>query len=440
MANLRSSCCFANFVSSVGQNGPDAPAIEELKRWPPCEITFKGSAPQPFRCCPDSVLALTQPLPQFFYERRRPLKSFARDYEANRKWTVWFYLHPQDDGGGAHEAGQLFNTENLTMYQEARAFYRQNLIYDDKLDSLNPNFVVPPQAHCERLAFFSNFGLRPDEDWNMSHPEIFSGWFGPGGAQRNVPPVGVNKAVWPRVGAPAHNPWLRQLAQGYTYDDPAVPQTGPGASNPFRAAETQFCWCPSILGRAGDAPLNFVVPPTTTLAWGEGERKESYVGRRWVADDWSDEFRLEPGGYDWRFLNSVITRQHWSYLPTTPRSRTFYKRHYLMYWDLSTHYGIPSGLAGESGDIYSTETLPWLMRFYANRAGVPRRTLFDATIQAGVFACRMADTTIEHLRNVGYKPIILSDMDKNPGKRVWAYTQVKMQIRQAMPYPDPDGA
>lgn len=430
-------------VGASGPHGDNAGRIRELA--PACELVCKDVGDRPAKVCQASVMVGS---------KRVPLKGAAA-YWPNKEVSFWMWFEPcnwetppSDDsphgtGGVIAHFGRV-NTDLLQLYNAASQYFKDNTSPDEDSEQgkLMDYFVLPPQAHCERLGFVTNMSLDPAINWDDEWSR-FSGWFKPGGDTGGTPPAHVGEALWPRPLTPSYNPSIRTMPQGFNYDDNSI--VPPGFNNPFRGAEL-WSWAPSILCRAGDVILHNP-GEGVSMQMGTFVYEVIELGHTTVTvlhDVIPDNlwFELVSGQYDWRFFNAVIQRRRNWRRWTGDNGHRFYSidvSYHPMYWDMRNPYaGLPTGLRWRNGYTNAPRD-PGLIDLICQRAvelGIPKRTLFDVSLQVGVHAMRMHNDTIEAMREREYNVIKLSGMDKQLGKRVWAYTEVLVKIRQPMPLPD----
>lgn len=427
------------------------------------------------------------------YEKRKLLPGLAA-YQPNR--VVSFMLDVQPDALGPKpiRVDRTFEhphpvNHHPYIYYFAKAEMdrrRDDPAFEWDESQVEPFFVKPPQAHCERLGFFSNVNRH---DMNYLTRNV-KNWAKPGGGQANTPPIDKENFLWSRIlGSNLCMSLIRPSSHGeisvipQDFQESILEQRGPPffegewnfstpfpntpGRNPFSGCEYFAGWSPSLLNRDGD-----IIPSSPgESVLGVVDRDDYYVRNaqgRWVfshtvvikdhSDDW------EEGSYDWRFLNAVIRRTYWTW-GFTQRIHHFRhpkpnKKHPAgaMYWDLSgdednpaEYPPVPLSIGGPPTPdqrFYSKvflDSWPENIISVAENCGLPRECFFDLKIQAAVYAMRASGDMADWLASSGMNVIELSrtndprDMlnyrDDVPRVRIWCRTVLLCTAKQVMPIP-----
>lgn len=422
------------------------------------------------------------------YKKRKLLPGLAA-YQPNR--VVSFMLDVEPDAAGTIRVGRTFDYPHPVIhppyiYQIAKAEMdrrRDDPDFEWDEDQVEPFFVKPPQAHCERLGFFSNVNRH-----NMDYlTRNVKNWAKPGGGQANNPPIDRGNFLWSRIlGSNLCMSLIRNPSHGrisvipQDFQESILEQRGPPffegewnfstpfpntpGQNPFSGCEYFAGWSPSLLNRVGD-----IIPSSPgESVLGVVDRDDYYVKialGKWefshtvVIEDHSDDWK--EGSYDWRFLNAVIRRTYWTWGPT---ERIHHFRHPrlnkknpagAMYWDFredNAEYPPTPLSIGEPpnpdqqfyGEVF-LDSFPDNIISVAETCGLARDCFFDLKIQAAVYAMRASGDMADWLANYGMNVIELSRTndphdptqyrDDVPRVRIWCRTVLLCTAKQVMPIP-----
>lgn len=442
---------------------------------------FNSSGDHPWLYCPASVMN---------NNNEREIVQGLAAYQPNRTFSFQLDVQPASSGTIRVERCDGHPQYNPEIYRHALEAFKQHLEdtnYEDNNASMFEFYVRRPQAHCERLGFFSNANRHDLSFLTVDDDNL---WMKPGGEQANTPPMmdfrypnSNRRFMWGRkIGPnlcmslirPSSFGNITVIPQDFPYTtlskrnppffpgewdiSPDIPE--PGIRSAYAGCDHYGGWNPSRLSREGD-----FIPsePGEAISVMDVDIYYKKVYRRWVLDrevlvaDHSSEW--QEGGYDWRFLCAVIKRTSiirftdsegtsWMvYKIRYPQANTDYN-HGAMYWDTHADADPPTPLCVGQDLQYLHEL--FVDSFPDNIPGIvetrfPKDCFFDIKIQAAVFIMRTSKSMTDYLNNMGWTTIVL-DEKNNPHDpvnygdqvvrhRLWCRTVLWCTAKQTMPIP-----
>jgi len=409
----------------------------------PCAIVRKNAKSLPFQYCNASWWSEDA--------GQREYLTGVAEYSPHKEAEFSFWVEPfRDSENGLPGSGDVRIRDGVLrdqadpyslLWRRAR-LARETLWNTGDYKELQKGWAImvpKPQAHCERLAFWSNLSPRIDA--------AKTPWFGPGlpgdSGNSSSPPLSASKTMWRRAASFNFNPSLvkgsgddagSKVNQGFAMNDSGVPK--PDFDDSYRAAAT-WAWAPSRLRREGDTLSTYEIGGTQqasgrTYRWELGGDKVGHLVDSWTV-------KLERGKYDWRFFNSLIRRRKWS--RGIGYARQFTEDHFPLWWDLNRNCGTPHGLSNE--DALATVILkyayhlddpegPYIPTYPSQK--MEMHTYFDVKIQACVFSVRLGSAIVKAIAGEGWNLLKLADSSNGTHVgRYWEHTQYYVSIRRAMP-------